>query len=77
MVNACNDELCTLLMEVVFIKGENGNDFIGIRSNIDSETNDFTDICMDGFGFLNLGLKRTKDSHEIRGMSTKYSPYYN
>lgn len=59
-------------MEVVFIKGrENGNDFIGIRSNIDSKTDEFADICMDGFGFLNLGLKRIKDSHEIKGMSMK------
>ncbi|OII71309.1 uncharacterized protein cubi_01784 [Cryptosporidium ubiquitum] len=67
LVNACNDELCTLLLEVVFTKRENGNDFIGIRSNINSNI-DMESEKKERFGFLNLGLKRIKNSYEIKGM---------
>ncbi|KAH8584091.1 uncharacterized protein ELE39_002849 [Cryptosporidium sp. chipmunk genotype I] len=65
LVNACNDELCSLLLEVVFTKEENGNEFIGIRSNINSNI-DIESLNKEKFGFLNLGLKRIKDYHEIK-----------
>lgn len=66
-MNACNDELHTLLLEVVFTKRDNGNDFIGIRSNINSYIDDMEFMNKERFGFLNLGLKKIRDSHEIKG----------
>ncbi|KAJ1611347.1 hypothetical protein OIY81_781 [Cryptosporidium canis] len=68
LINACNDKLCTLLMEVVLAKGDNGVDLIGIKSNVNSETCDFINDSKDGFGILNLGLRKIKDSNKIKGI---------
>ncbi|KAL5368524.1 hypothetical protein CPHLJ_5g925 [Cryptosporidium parvum] len=65
LVNACNDELCSLLLEVVFTKGNNENDFIGLRSNVHSNEG-IESISKEKFGFLNLGLKKIKDYNEIK-----------
>ncbi|OLQ16659.1 hypothetical protein ChUKH1_11430 [Cryptosporidium hominis] len=68
LVNACNDELSSLLLEVVFTKGDNENDFIGLRSNVHSNVESIESISKEKFGFLNLGLKKIKDYNEIKGM---------
>ncbi|CUV06082.1 unnamed protein product [Cryptosporidium hominis] len=66
LVNACNDELSSLLLEVVFTKGDNENDFIGLRSNVHSNVESIESISKEKFGFLNLGLKKIKDYNEIK-----------
>ncbi|KAK9172477.1 hypothetical protein CmeUKMEL1_18650 [Cryptosporidium meleagridis] len=66
LVNACNDELCSLLLEVVFSRGDHENEFIGLRSNVHSNIESIENISKEKFGFLNLGLKKIKDYNEIK-----------
>ena len=64
MVDACNDELRMLLMEIVFSCDRKGEEYIGIRSNIDSSGEI---ISPEKYALFSLGIKKLSENNEAKG----------
>ncbi|KAF7457222.1 hypothetical protein HWI79_2177 [Cryptosporidium felis] len=55
-------------MEVIFFK-EDGNELLGLKTNLNGSNRGNNLLKFkEHFAILNLGLKKTKDTQEIRGM---------
>ncbi|KAH7649740.1 hypothetical protein FG379_001970 [Cryptosporidium bovis] len=65
LVDACNDELRMLLMEIIITSDRKGEEYIGIRSNIE-DSSDIKSSSPEKYALLSLGIKKMNEFSEAK-----------